>query len=80
MYRIARDTIIDHHRRSVVRPEPVDPDEVAMLASAETDAGPAAVASLAACLAPLLARVPETTGRPSRSAPCAHSGSPTTSR
>jgi RNA polymerase sigma-70 factor (ECF subfamily) len=59
MYRIARNTIIDHHRRSTVRPDPIDPDDVSMLAAPETDAGPDAAASLAACLGPLLARVPD---------------------
>ena len=57
MYRIARNTIIDHHRRSAVRPEPIDPDEVATVAATEPE--PAAGASLAACLTPLLARVPD---------------------
>jgi len=57
MYRIARNTIIDHHRRSAVRPEPIDPDDVATVAATEPE--PAAGASLAACLAPLLARVPD---------------------
>jgi RNA polymerase sigma-70 factor, ECF subfamily len=57
MYRIARNTIIDHHRRSAVRPEPIAPDEVGAVAAAEPE--PAAGASLAACLAPLLARVPD---------------------
>jgi len=59
MYRIARNTIIDHHRRSAVRPEPIDPDDVATFAAAEADAVPGADETLAACLAPLLARVPE---------------------
>jgi RNA polymerase sigma-70 factor (ECF subfamily) len=58
MYRIARNAIIDHHRRSAVRPDPIDPDDVAMIASPENDAVDAG-ASLAACLAPLLARVPD---------------------
>ena len=57
MYRIARNTIIDHHRRSAVRPGPIDPDEVATVAATEPEQ--AAGASLAACLAPLLARVPD---------------------
>ena len=59
MYRIARNTIIDHHRRSTVRPDPIDPDDLAMLASPESDAEPEAGTSLAACLGPLLARVPD---------------------
>ena len=59
MYRITRNTIIDHHRRSTVRPDPIDPNDVAALASTDADAAPDAGASLAACLAPLLARVPD---------------------
>jgi RNA polymerase sigma-70 factor, ECF subfamily len=59
MYRIARNTIIDHHRRAAVRPDPIDPDDVAALPATEADAEPDAGASLAACLAPLLARVPD---------------------
>jgi len=59
MYRIARNTITDHHRRSAVRPDPIDPDEVATLPSIDADAGPAPDVALAACLAPLLARVPD---------------------
>jgi RNA polymerase sigma-70 factor (ECF subfamily) len=59
MYRIARNTIIDHHRRSALRPDPIDPDDVAALPSTDADSEPDAGAALAACLAPLLARVPD---------------------
>jgi RNA polymerase sigma-70 factor, ECF subfamily len=59
MYRIARNAITDHYRRSAVRADPIDPDDVASLAPAEIPQEPRADASLAACLAPLLARVPD---------------------
>jgi RNA polymerase sigma-70 factor (ECF subfamily) len=59
MYRIAQSAIVDHHRRSAVRPEPIDP-ELAGLVASEPVEEPRADESLAACLGPLLARVPET--------------------
>jgi RNA polymerase sigma-70 factor (ECF subfamily) len=58
MYRIARNAITDHYRRSAVRADPIDPDDVASLSPAEMPQEPRADASLAACLGPLLARVP----------------------
>jgi RNA polymerase sigma-70 factor (ECF subfamily) len=58
MYRIARSAIIDHYRRSAVRPEPIDPGQIDLRAADDPD-GPRAGESLAACLAPLLARIPD---------------------
>jgi RNA polymerase sigma-70 factor (ECF subfamily) len=60
MYQIARSTIIDHHRRTAVRPEPVDPEYVDQLPNTEQDDTPSAEQSLAACLPPLLTRIPDT--------------------
>ena len=59
MYRIARNAIIDHHRRSAVRPDPTDPGDLVVHAAADTEEEPDPGESLAACLSPLLARVPE---------------------
>jgi RNA polymerase sigma-70 factor (ECF subfamily) len=59
MYRIARNAITDHYRRSALRPEPIAPEDVELLAPAEADEEIPADASLAACLGPLLARVPD---------------------
>ena len=58
MYRIARNAISDHYRRSAVRANPIDPDDLVSL-PAEMPEEPRAEVSLAACLAPLLARVPD---------------------
>jgi RNA polymerase sigma-70 factor, ECF subfamily len=58
MYRIARSAIIDHYRRASVRAEPVDPEQIELRHSEQPDA-PAAAESLAACLTPLLARIPD---------------------
>lgn len=60
MYRIARNAIVDHYRRSAVRPQPVDPAhaELRLHSGAPDPAG--AGETLAACLAPLLARIPDT--------------------
>jgi RNA polymerase sigma-70 factor (ECF subfamily) len=59
MYRIARSAIIDHYRRAAVRPEPIDPEHVELRMHAEQPDAPGPDESLAACLAPLLARVPD---------------------
>ena len=59
MYRIARNAITDHYRRAAVRADPIAPDEVARVVMDERDERPAADRELAACLAPLLARVPD---------------------
>jgi RNA polymerase sigma-70 factor (ECF subfamily) len=59
MYRIARNAITDHYRRSALRPMPIAPDDAAVLAVASEGEEPRADAALAGCLAPLLARVPE---------------------
>jgi RNA polymerase sigma-70 factor (ECF subfamily) len=60
MYRIARSAIIDHYRRASVRPEPIDPELVELRSSDQRSDGPAADEFLAGCVAPLLARIPET--------------------
>lgn len=59
MYRIARNAIIDHQRRAALRHDPIAPDDLARVAPAEVEEEPRPDASLASCLAPLLARVPE---------------------
>lgn len=59
MYRIARSAIVDHYRRATVRAEPVDPEQIELRHSEHPD-GPAAEESLAGCLTPLLARIPDT--------------------
>jgi RNA polymerase sigma-70 factor (ECF subfamily) len=60
MYRIARTAIVDHYRRASVRPQPVDPEQADLhMRSDEPDALDAEQA-LAACLSPLLARIPDT--------------------
>jgi RNA polymerase sigma-70 factor (ECF subfamily) len=58
MYRIAEHAIVDHYRRVPRLPEPLDPEAVARRAQADVEE-PGAHAELAACLAPLLARIPE---------------------
>jgi RNA polymerase sigma-70 factor (ECF subfamily) len=60
MYRIARSAIIDHYRRSAVRPEPVDPEDLDLRERDDETASPDADAALAECLTPLLARIPDT--------------------
>jgi RNA polymerase sigma-70 factor, ECF subfamily len=57
MYRIAESAVIDHYRRSGHRPEPMAPDDLPATADAVDE--PQALAELAACLPPLLARIPE---------------------
>ena len=57
MYRIAESAVVDHYRRSGHRPEPVAPEDLPP-AAAEVEA-PQAVAELAECLPPLLARIPD---------------------
>ncbi len=59
MYRIARSAIIDHYRRAAVRPEPVDPEHVALRLHSEPPDPAGARETLAGCLAPLLSRIPE---------------------
>ncbi len=59
MYRIADHAIIDHYRRSTLRPEPISPDDVALLSPTADDDEPAADTELAECLHPLLARLPD---------------------
>jgi RNA polymerase sigma-70 factor (ECF subfamily) len=58
MYQIARSAIIDHRRRAAARPEAADPDGLEALAE-EPDEEPRPEEELATCLAPLLARVPD---------------------
>ena len=59
MYRIARSAIIDHHRRATVRPAPTDPAILELQAEDDAEA-PRADEALASCLAPMLARIPDT--------------------
>lgn len=59
MYRVARSAIIDHYRRSAVRPDPIDPERIELQESAQTLDASHPEESLAACLSPLLARVPD---------------------
>ncbi len=59
MYRIAENAVTDHYRRSGHRPEPIAPDDVAQFPSTDAVDEPSPAAELAACLAPLLARLPE---------------------
>jgi RNA polymerase sigma-70 factor (ECF subfamily) len=56
MYRIADNAVIDHYRRSAHRPEPVGPESFAAVADQEDPTRGDAM--LAACLAPLLERLP----------------------
>lgn len=58
MYRIARSAIIDHYRRSGVRPAPTDPGYFDRQVEDDAEA-PRADEALAACLAPLIARIPD---------------------
>ena len=59
MYRIAQSAVIDHHRRTASRPEPVDPETAAGSAQAAAEEEPRADESLARCLDVLVSRVPE---------------------
>ncbi len=59
MYRIADNAIIDHYRRSTLRPEPMSPDDVAQLSPTDEDDQAGADTELAECLLPLLARLPD---------------------
>ena len=59
MYRIARTAIIDHYRRAAVRPEPVDPEHVALRLHTEPPDQAGTREIMAGCLAPLLSRIPE---------------------
>ena len=59
MYRIADNAIVDHYRRSTLRPEPISPDDVALLSPADEQHEPGADTDLAGCLLPLLARLPD---------------------
>jgi RNA polymerase sigma-70 factor (ECF subfamily) len=59
MYRIADNAIIDHYRRSTLRPEPMSPDDVAQLSPTDEDDQAGADSELAGCLLPLLARLPD---------------------
>ena len=60
MYRIARSAITDHYRRAGVRPEPIDPDQVDLHRRPDEPDSADAEQALAACLSPLLARIPDT--------------------
>ena len=58
MYRIARSAIIDHYRRAGVRPTPTDPADLDLQVGDDAEA-PRADEALAACLTPMLARIPD---------------------
>lgn len=60
MYRIARSAIIDHYRRSAVRPPPIAPEQAELRGQTDQPDASRADEALAACLAPLLARIPDT--------------------
>jgi RNA polymerase sigma-70 factor, ECF subfamily len=60
MYRIARTAIVDHYRRASVRPQPVDPEQVDLHWRSDEPDSADAEQALAACLSPLLARIPDT--------------------
>jgi RNA polymerase sigma-70 factor (ECF subfamily) len=60
MYRIARSAIVDHYRRAGVRPEPIDPELVELYGAPDRPDEPAPDEFLAACVTPLLARIPDT--------------------
>ena len=59
LYRIADSAIVDHHRRTAVRPEPVSPEAAARVSPANPQHDVRGDAELAACLLPLLTRVPD---------------------
>jgi RNA polymerase sigma-70 factor, ECF subfamily len=59
MYRIARSAIVDHYRRSAARPQPMDPEQVDLREHPQESDALQPDQSLAACLTPLLARVPD---------------------
>lgn len=59
MYRIAANAIVDHHRRTNTRADPVDPVDVIDRLPAAPQDEPRGDEGLAGCLAPLLERVPE---------------------
>ena len=60
MYRIARSAIVDHYRRSAVRPQPVDPEHIERAPPIQPPDRHDAGRMLGACLEPLLARIPDT--------------------
>ena len=60
MYRIARSAITDHYRRATVRPAPVDPEQADLQGQSDESDPVHAERALAACLSPLLARIPDT--------------------
>ena len=60
MYRIARTAIVDHYRRATVRPQPVDPEQADLRWQPKEPDAVEAEQSLAACLTPLLDRIPDT--------------------
>ena len=60
MYRIARTAIVDHYRRATVRPQPVDPEQADLRWQPKEPDAAEAEQSLAACLTPLLDRIPDT--------------------
>lgn len=59
MYRIAQSAIIDHYRRAAARAQPMDPEYFELQEHVADADGRRADETLAGCLAPLLARIPE---------------------
>jgi RNA polymerase sigma-70 factor (ECF subfamily) len=59
MYQIARSALIDHYRRNATRPAPVDPEYADLQPHTDPTDEPSPEESLAGCLAPLLARLPD---------------------
>ena len=59
MYRIAQSAVIDYHRRTASRPEPVDPETAAEALFAPVEEEPRADESLTRCVDVLVSRVPE---------------------
>jgi RNA polymerase sigma-70 factor (ECF subfamily) len=60
MYQIARSALIDHYRRRAARPTPLDPGYADLQQQVDETHEPSAEESLAGCLTPLLARLPDT--------------------
>ena len=63
IHQLARNAIIDHYRRAVRRERPAGIEPVPDDAPAPETTAPDPRHELARCLAPLLERLPENTGR-----------------
>jgi RNA polymerase sigma-70 factor (ECF subfamily) len=59
MYQIARSALVDHYRRGAARPDPVDPEQADLQQHPGDSDEHNVEASLAGCLTPLLARLPD---------------------